>query len=85
MKKPPAQLTKSLIQEKIDLQMQAAFRRVRDELGFGSDALLAQHLRLPTTYTHWLALTRSWPMDSITTLAQAANCHLDELLRVSNA
>ena len=85
MAKPPAQLTKSIIQEHLDLQLQAAFRRVRDELAMGSDEQLALHLRLPTTYTHWLALRRSWPADAIVTLAEAANCHVDELLRVSNA
>ena len=66
----------------VGVQLQAAFRRVRDELDIGSDAELARRLGFPSTYVHWIGLTRPWPMDEACKLAAAGNCHLDELLRI---
>ncbi len=73
-------LTPSVVQAKLGVQMQDAFRRLRDQLAIGSDAQLAERLGLPTTYIHWLALKRPWPSGEICKVAAASGCYVDEIL-----
>ncbi|MCZ6506838.1 MAG: hypothetical protein O7A04_02145, partial [Acidobacteria bacterium] len=77
-------LTPSVVRGRFDQQMQRAFSRVRDQLDVGSDAELAERLKLPTTFAHWLPFRRPWPIDAACKVAAAAGCHLDELLRLAN-
>lgn len=77
-------LTPSVVRDQVSFQLQGAFRRVRDELGIGSDEELARQLGWPTTYVHWLSRQREFPMDRACELAAAGGCHLDELLRIAN-
>ena len=78
------ELTTSVVQDRVNRQLQEAFRRVRDELGIKSDEELARRLGYTGTYIHWLSLRRPWPLDEACKLAALAKCHLDELLRIAN-
>lgn len=79
---PPS--PESVVQERLGVQLRAAFQRIRDERRLSHDAELAREIGFPTTYVHWLALKRPWPVDAIVKLATAGQCHVDELLRIGN-
>ena len=77
-------LTTSVIQDRVNRQLVEAFRRVRDDWVIRSDEELARELGFTTSYTHWLAGRRDWPIAEACKLAEKAGCHLDELLRMAN-
>ncbi len=79
------QLTPSVVQVQFNSQVTRAFRRIRTDLGIESDVLMAQRLRLPGTFAHYLSGARDWPVAEACKVAALGQVHMAELLELGDA